>query len=202
MSDTSLQTTLPAPAGTGAVTATPPDAPPRQAPRDWKRSRLYKALWSVASLRLTVILFVLSLVLVFFGTLAQIDRGIWAVVTDYFRSFIVWIPFQLVIQFCQVFFAFPKSWHVPGAFPFPGGWTLGAALLVNLLAAHAVRFRINWKRAGILLIHAGLIVMLVGELITGLFAVEGVMQINEGASADYVLHNRYCELAVITPSDE
>src|SRR5204862_7582294 len=92
--------------------------------------------------------------------------------------------------------------HVPGAFPFPGGWTLGAALLVNLLAAHAVRFRINWKRAGILLIHAGLIVMLVGELITGLFAVEGVMQINEGASADYVLHNRYCELAVITPSDE
>ena len=35
-----------------------------------------KALWALASLRLTVVLFSLALVLVFCGTLAQVEMGI------------------------------------------------------------------------------------------------------------------------------
>ena len=79
----------------------------------------------VASLRLTVVLFVLSIILVFCGTLAQIDNGIWTVVNDYFRSFFVWIPLQLFVRFGQVFFFLPKTLTVGGSFPFPAGWTLG-----------------------------------------------------------------------------
>ena len=65
--------------------------------------------------------------------------------------------------------------------PFPGGWLIGFAMLFNLLAAHAVRFKLAWNRTGILLIHAGIIVMMFGELITGLFAVEGQMIIQASA---------------------
>ena len=71
----------------------------------------------------------------------------------------------------------PKVFGVPLGFPFLGGWSLGVLLLANLLAAHAVRFKLGWRRAGILLIHAGLIVLMMSELVTGLFAVEGNMPI-------------------------
>ena len=52
-------------------------------------TRRFLNLRALASLRLTVVLFVLSMALVFFGTLAQIDNGIWTVVSAYFRSFFV-----------------------------------------------------------------------------------------------------------------
>ena len=52
----------------------------------------------------------LSFVLIFFGTLAQIDSGIWTVVNEYFRSAMVWIPLQLLVKFGQIFFGVPQSW--------------------------------------------------------------------------------------------
>jgi len=197
MSDTSI-TTAKAPAP--VTLAKPPSGGVTSAPAPrWTVRRALKAL---ASLQLTVVLFVLSLALVFFGTLAQIDAGIWTVVNEYFRSAYAWIPFQLLLKFGMVFLGIPRTWHVPGSFPFPGGWLLGTALLVNLVAAHLVRFKLSWKRTGILLIHSGLIVMMLGELVTGLFAIEGNMVIDEGKSANYVVHQRDAELAVVLPVKE
>src|SRR5438552_1867562 len=98
---------------------------------------LRKALAPVASLRVTVVLLVLSLALVFFGTMAQIDAGTGTVIERYFRSFkVVWVPVQLFVQFGQVFFWVPPDAHVSGSFPFPGGYLLGCFLMANLLAAH------------------------------------------------------------------
>jgi hypothetical protein len=196
MSNT-IQTAPGAPASAPPVEAAkaPPDVKSR--PATWY---VYQGLKALASLRLTVALFVLSLLLVFFGTLAQIDSGIWTVVNTYFRWFYVWIPLQLLVQFGQKFFAIPESWTIRVAFPFPGGLTLGILLLVNLLAAHAVRFKLSWKRSGILLIHGGLILMLLGEFIA-YFAVEGNMVIEEGESSNSVIHNRKYELAVVRPDE-
>src|SRR5258708_2807695 len=114
-----------------------------------RKSSAAYLLEALASLKLTVVLFALSLILVFFGTLAQIDGGIWTIVRDYFRSFYVWIPFQLVVQFLNIFFSgvLSDNAQFSGAFLFPGGWTLGGLLLANLLAAHLTRFRLSWKRA-------------------------------------------------------
>ncbi len=173
-----------------AVTALPP--PPAAARIAKPRSLLHDILMAVASLRVTVVLFLMALVVIFCGTLAQIDAGIWDVVGKYFRSFYVWIPFQIF---------FPRSIHVPGGFPFFGGWAVGAALLVNLLAAHAVRFRLSWKRAGVLILHAGLIVMMVGELVTGMFAVEGMMTIPLRGSSNFLEEREKVELAVLLPVD-
>jgi hypothetical protein len=188
MSDTSVQAAAPAPPAVAALGAiTVPNV---------RRPRLVRwplrALKALASLRLTVVLFALSLVLVFCGTLAQVDLGIWSVVGKYFRSYYVWIPFLIF---------FPRTWHVPGGFPFPGGWLIGGLLLVNLLAAHAVRFKVSWKRSGILLIHSGLIVMMLGEFVTGMFAVEGNMTIVQGESSSYTELADHSELAVVGTAD-
>lgn len=151
------------------------------------------ALRSLASLRLTVVLFVLSMVLILAGTLAQTQQGIWLVVDEYFRSILVLIPFQLFVP--------EKVVRLPGVFPFPGGLALGVLLFANLLAAHAVRFKPSWKRTGMILTHAGVLLLLVGEFVTGAFAKEGNMTIAEGASSNYIEDRRTCELVVVDQSD-
>jgi ABC-type transport system involved in cytochrome c biogenesis permease subunit len=174
---------------------TPPAAGPAVRERTRGQSgtwhALRKALAPVASLRLTVVLFVLSLLLVFCGTLAQKDVGNDTAVHTYFRSFGVWVPLQIF---------FPQKLRVGGGFPFPGGYILGGALLLNLLAAHLVRFRLTWRRAGVLVLHTGLVLLLVNELLTDRFAVEGRMSIEEGGSSNYLEDYKKVELAIIDPS--
>ncbi|HLW66214.1 MAG TPA: cytochrome c biogenesis protein ResB [Gemmataceae bacterium] len=155
---------------------------------------LRKILKPVASLTLTVVLLSMCMWLVFCGTWAQRDDGIWTVVRVYFRSWFVWIPLQI---FAASGAKIP-SWV---GVPFPGGWTLGFALLFNLLAAHITRFQFRIKRAGIWLIHSGIILLLFGELLTGLFATEGHMVIAEGGSANFIEDSRHYELVFVDPSD-
>jgi hypothetical protein len=140
-----------------------------------------------------VVLFALSLILVFYGTWAQVDEGIWYVVSKYFRSLYVWIPLDVIL--------FKSIDESPFSIPFPGGWLLGGLLLTNLLAAHALRFRMTWKRSGIFVLHAGLIVMMLGEFFTGLTATEGIMSIVEGRSTNYVHDLHKAELAIINVAD-
>src|SRR5829696_6222795 len=91
-----------------------------------------------SSLTLTVILLALSIVLIYAGTWAQVDKGIWEVQQRYFHSFFIWIKFQTL-------FPRPKAGQptIPGGFPMLGGYTLGALLLINLLSAHIVRFKFS-----------------------------------------------------------
>ncbi|HXD87294.1 MAG TPA: cytochrome c biogenesis protein ResB [Urbifossiella sp.] len=160
-----------------------------------------KTLKALASLQLTVVLFAFAIVLIFFGTLAQRDSGIWTVVEKYFWSWYVLVPIDLIHQFGTVFFDQSKESQWSGAFPLPGGKLLGGVMLLNLLAAHAKRFRLTWKRSGVLLLHSGLILLFVGEFITREFAVEQRMVIDEGMSVNYAEASRHYELAIIDPSD-
>jgi hypothetical protein len=178
-----------------AIQAEAPLVRPEPSPQTARapKSVLYRALLIVADLRITVTLFALSLFLVFYGTLAQVDKGIWTVVADYFRSPMVWIPLHVVLLRLV-----EESRY---SIPYPGGWLLGGLLLANLVAAHAVSFKVSWKRSGILAIHSGIVVMMLGELITGLFAVEGHMTINQNESCNFVEHSGSPELAVVRTVD-
>ncbi len=155
----------------------------------------------LASLRLTVTLLGMSIFLVFVGTLAQIDGGIWTIVSQYFRSWFVLVPLKLFSQLGQIFLGLPETWNLPGYLPFPGGWTLGAMLMLNLVSAHAVRFRMTWKRSGVMILHAGLIILMLGEFITGLFQIEARMLIGPGETVSFVEDSRSVELAIIDRSD-
>jgi len=158
-------------------------------------------LTALASLRLTVWLFALAVLLVFFGTLAQVDEGILTVLHKYFRTWYAWVPWPIFGRFGQVFLNFPSTMSVPGSVWFPGGRLIGGLLLTNLLAAHAVRFQMTWRRSGILLLHAGLVVMMVSEFVTDKCAVEGQMPIQQGGSSNFLQNVNVPELAVIDCSD-
>ena len=124
---------------------------------------LKRVLSVVASLRLTVVLFAFSILLIFLGTLAQKDQDVWRVVNDtYFRVWFARVDFLVFERLVQLF---NKSidWKLAGGFYFPGGKTLGLCLLANLAAAHAVRFKIaaTGKR-----LYIGLATIVAGVLIT------------------------------------
>jgi len=69
--------------------------------------------------------------------------------------------------------------------PVPGGYLLGPLLFLNLIAAHFSRFKLSWRKTGIFIIHSGLILMLVSELVTDLTDRESLMVIEEGEVATY-----------------
>jgi len=220
------------------------------------RECLARGLAVLASLKLTVGLLATAIGLVFAGTLAQRFGGIWTIVDKYFRCWVAWVDFKDIM---------PAAWDVSGTLPYPGGWLIGGALVVNLLVSHASRIRLQargqrlalgiatllvgsvltwlvistvfdadssqkkiapfWRvtlqllqgggvaailffgcrmlfgrKAGIVLLHGGLILMMATEIIAGLLAEEGQMTIAEGQSSDFVHDIRRTELAVIDPS--
>ncbi len=138
------------------------------------------------SLKLTVWLLGLSIILIFWATLAQVKLGIWGVQEKFFHTLFVLET-------------------IPGtAIPvpvFPGGYLLGGLLLINLVAAHIYRFKLEWKKAGIQLTHLGLILLLVGELITSLMQVESNMRLEEGGTMHYSESYRSNELAILDTTD-
>lgn len=123
-----------------------------------------------SSLRLTVVLLAFSIVLVWVGTVAQADEGLYQAQARYF-----------------------KHWYVAGASMFghhvpivlPGGYLLGTALLVNLIAAHISRFKFTWKKLGIHAAHGGIILLLVGQLTTDMLSRETMLRFSEGETKNY-----------------
>ncbi|MEM9346874.1 MAG: cytochrome c biogenesis protein ResB [Planctomycetota bacterium] len=219
----------------------------------------------LASLRLTVTLLALSMYLIFVGTLAQVENGIWWVVEHYFREGtygIVWVDFDVFRSLVYPGSAGNVSIFGIESHPFPSGFVIIALLLVNLLAAHAVRYKMTGKgaalgagfglvfvgsaitaytvlepktsaaiqqdvmlmmliwtvpmtligigcyfifgsrKAGIVLIHGGIILMLVGEYITGIGADEGQMWIHEKGSSSKIIDIREVEIAFVTPTGD
>lgn len=135
----------------------------------------------LVSLKLTVALLTLGMVLVFVATLDQVNLGVWAVQAKYFRSFIVYAKLGDVV--------------VP---MFPGGYLVGGLLLANLIAGHLYRFGFALRKTGIVLTHFGLILLLIGELISGLWQKDFHMRLNEGETKNYAESFRDNELALIS----
>ena len=117
------------------------------------------------SLRLTVVLLAFAIMLVFIGTLAQVDEGLYNAQARYFRQ---WLIFGLDLF----------GHKIP--LILPGGYLIGTMLLVNLVAAHIYRFQLSVKKIGIQLAHAGVILLLVGQLATDMLAHESQMQFCRG----------------------
>jgi hypothetical protein len=147
---------------------------------------LRKFIDLITSLKLTIVCLGAAMALIFAGTLSQVHLGIWEAQQRYFQSLFVWWPAE------------GNGFKIP---IFPGGHLIGAVLLVNLISAHARRFRWTWRKFGIHLTHAGLIIMLAGGLFTDLFAVESNMRLTNGDTKNYSEDPRKVELAVIDTSN-
>jgi len=142
----------------------------------------------LTSLKLTVFCLGCAMILVFLGTLDQVNIGVYEAENRYFKSFFL-------------YFTLPgTTLRLPW---FPSGYLVGGLLLVNLIAAHLARFKFTWKKAGIMVLHSGVILLLLGQLFTSLFQVESQMRLDQGETKNYSLSYYHDELALIdtSPSD-
>ena len=150
------------------------------------RQALYRFL---SSIRLTLFLLTSSVLLILFGTLDQVHYGIYFTQQKYFEhAFVVWEYPQ------QWFWGDKLTWlHLP----LPGGYLLGPLLIINLAFAHFRYFRPSWKKAGIPLIHGGVVLLLLGQLWTQLDQKEYFLWLAEGDRQNYVESFHYDEFVLI-----
>jgi hypothetical protein len=138
-----------------------------------------------SSLRLAVVFLSLACLLVFIGTIAQVQEGLYAAQERYFRSLFIW-------------------WQVPGAsfkLPvLPGGYLVGGVLLINLIVAYIKRFSFTKKKIGLLIIHIGLVLLFVGQFATDMLSKESAMALFEGETKNYSEDFRANELVLIDKS--
>jgi hypothetical protein len=164
----------------------------------------------LASLRLTVVLLVLGLILVFLGTLVQEPLGLYLAQDRFFQSVFVdaasmGAALKKTLQMVGVYL--PPSTasdvlHAPYIPVFPGGYLLGSALVVSLIAAHFTRFKYSSKKLGIFLTHVGLILLLLGQLFTDVLSTESALRMAEGETKNYSQDFHANELVVIDTSAE
>src|SRR4249920_1824541 len=130
-------------------------------------TRLYNFFSSV---KLAVVLLALGLILVFWGTIAQVKLGLYQAQGEFFRSlFIYWTPAG-------------SSLRIP---IFPGGYLVGGLLLINLFTAHLRYYKPGFKRLGIAMIHLGVVLLLLGQFATDMLSTESYMKIREGNSSNF-----------------
>ncbi|HEY3897102.1 MAG TPA: cytochrome c biogenesis protein ResB [Chthoniobacter sp.] len=143
-----------------------------------------RSIWKfLTSLRVTVVLLACAIILVFVGTVAQADEGLFQVQERYFRH---WYIIGTTLW----------GHHLPW-FVWPGGYTLGFGLLINLIAAHIKRFQWKMSKFGIHLTHLGIIILLVGQLATDMLQVESHMTFMEGDTGNFIESPRHHELVFV-----
>jgi hypothetical protein len=144
-------------------------------------------LWNLlTSLRLTVVLLAFGIVLVFAGTVAQANEGLYQAQERYFKQWFVWG----ISMF---------GYRIPVGLP--GGYLIGTLLLLNLAAAHLRRFQFTGKKLGIHLTHLGIILLLVGQLATDLFSRETQLRFVEGETKSWSEDAMHYELAFLIETD-
>ena len=147
---------------------------------------LDRIIKSFCSLRLTVTLLAFGIVLVFVGTVAQADEGLYQAQQRYFQHWWVWG----ITMF---------GYRIP--LLLPGGYLIGTLLLINLTAAHIKRFQFKTKKLGIHLTHLGVILLLVGQLTTDIFSRETQLRFAEGESKSWSESSMNYELAFLSEAD-
>jgi hypothetical protein len=172
--------------------------------------RLYRFF---SSARLAVLLLALGLVLVFFGTMAQEPLGLYEAQNRFFRSFFVDTAsmYAAMHKTADMFLQGtgralqPLDAHAILTSPripiFPGGYLVGGLLLANLFSAHLRYYRQGFKKIGIAIIHLGVVLLLLGQLLTDLLSTESTMHIRNGEAKNYSESDRQYELAIIDAND-
>lgn len=142
----------------------------------------------LSSIRLTLALLSLSMILVFFGTLDQVDWGIHEVQERYFQSWIAlwryphYLPYGITLRKIPLII--------------PGGYTLGLLLLLNLICAHIKHFKWGLPRLGINILHLGLILLIISGFSTSLFQEESQMWLTLNKDKNYSENFLQNELAI------
>lgn len=98
------------------------------------------------------------------GTIAQKDLGILVAQTRYFSSY----------------------FYMLGFIPLPGGLTLIGIMLINLLAKFLFKSDWSWAKAGTIISHFGVLVLILGGVLTYYTSRDGYLIVGEGDTANVV----------------
>jgi len=121
-----------------------------------------ESLRVLTSYGLACVVLVLLLVLTFLGTLEQTNHGIFDVQKKYFESIVLVHKIGGVVPL-----------------PLPGGALLMSLFALNLTLGGVVRVKKDRRRIGVLIGHAGILMLLVGSLVKFALAVEGNLMLFE-----------------------
>lgn len=135
----------------------------------------YKIIRLFSSLKVNVVCLSLLYILTFWGTLAQVQYGLYQAQHQFFESFF--------------FLAF-------GFLPFPGGQLVMWVLFINLVCVALTRFVYKWDHIGILVIHAGLLLFLISGYATLHGAKESFIHLKEGQATNLSTAYYNWEIAV------
>lgn len=135
-----------------------------------------------ASYALSCVLFFFLLLLTLLGTLEQVDVGLYETQKKYFESLFV----------VHYFF---------GKLPLllPGVRLLLILLFVNMTLGALFRLPRRWNRAGVYLAHIGIIVLLLGALLTYRYSTNGYLKLYEGERSNVFESYTEWEITVALP---
>ena len=138
-----------------------------------------KIIKLLSSPKLFVYSLVWLMILVVVGTVSQRDIGLYASQLKFFSSY---------------FFSF-------GPIPLPGGRIVLALMLINLVSMMFKQNLWKMKKIGVIIVHLGGVMLLVGAGMTAIFSSEGSMVIEEGSKSNTVDDYNITELAIINITD-
>lgn len=134
----------------------------------------------LASYGLCCVLLVCLFCLTLFGTLYQVDHGLYEAKAVYFASW---------------FLHGKGEWVLP--FPyFPGGLTCMSLLSLNLLLGGFVRIRITRRSLGVIITHVGIVLLLGAGLVKMATAEEGNLRLVEGEQSRFFQSYNKWEVAI------
>lgn len=127
---------------------------------------VWSVLKALGSLKITVVMFFLAIILVLVGTLAQDEQNLTEVKAIYFNSFVATVPLDVFLPIT----IFPHAEPLSFAFPFPGGATIGLILMINLIAAKLTRFHVSAKGRRL---YTGIAISLFGAAVVTAVIISG-----------------------------
>ena len=119
------------------------------------------------------------MILVVLGTLAQANIGLYESQQKYFSSWIMWF------------------WYIP----VPGGRLTLLIMFINLFAFILKPSFWSFKKIGIIVIHCGVLLLLIGGGMTAWFSSEGMMAIDEGKKSNFIFSPYDKELVIANTSN-
>ena len=134
----------------------------------------------IASYNVATVLLFFLLLLTFFGTLEQVEHGLFEVQNKYFNS---------------LFVIHELPYGIP--LPLPGVYLLIGLLAVNMTAGAIIRAPKNIKQPGMLIAHGGIIFLLVAGFVTYHMSISGNMALLEGNSSSQFQSYHDWEIVVV-----
>ena len=115
------------------------------------------------------------MILVFVGTIAQRDMGLYYAQQKYFSNWLAWF----------------------GLVPVPGGRLTMLIMFLNMMSLLFRHTLWHMKKVGIIIVHLGALLLLIGGGITAWFSFEGNMVLDEGGKSNFIVNSQQSELSFI-----